>query len=113
MNCYVKQRFNADIIRLYISAMNPARKLKFGSYFHCLSIHQIFQFRHTRVILCNVGEVYIFKHGLYISALKRASMLFSVGFFYVKHNLKILSRLSDFVTCNRCDIAQVWNIIGR
>ena len=42
---------------------------------HLQSMNCIFQYRRARVFLCNVGEVYIFEHGLYISALEHARML--------------------------------------
>ena len=35
----------------------------------------MFRYRHARVILCNVGEVYIIEHGLHILALEHAGML--------------------------------------
>ena len=43
--------------------------------FHLSSVNQIFQYSHAQVILCNVGQVYIFEHRLYISALEHARML--------------------------------------
>ena len=39
------QRFSADILKLYISALGQAMKFKFSSYVHLLSINQIFQYR--------------------------------------------------------------------
>ena len=60
---------------IYISALAHARQLKFSIYFRLLSSNQIFQYCHTRVILCNVGDAYIFGYGLYISALEHASMV--------------------------------------
>ena len=42
MNCY--GLFNADIMKLYISALGQAMKLKFQSYVHLPSINQIFQY---------------------------------------------------------------------
>ena len=68
MNCLI--HFNTDIMKEYISALGNARKLKFSSYGHLLSVNQILQYRHPQLILCNVGEVYIFEHGLCISALE-------------------------------------------
>ena len=62
-------------MKLYISALGHAMKLRFNSYVHLPSMNQIFQYRWARVILCNVGEVYNFKHGLYISVLEHARML--------------------------------------
>ena len=44
-NC--KRRFNADIMTLYFSAMDQARKLKFSSYVHLPSINKIFRYRYT------------------------------------------------------------------
>ena len=73
MNC--KRRFNADIIKLYILAVGHTMKLKFSSYVHLPSMNQIFQYHYARVILCNIGDVFIFEHGLYISALKHVRML--------------------------------------
>ena len=35
----------------------------------------MFEYRHAWLILCNVGEVYIFEHGRYISALEHTRML--------------------------------------
>ena len=72
--------FNVDILKLYISALGHARNLKSNIYVHLLSVNQIFQHRHTRVILCNVGEVYIFEHGCSISALEQACMLLSSNY---------------------------------
>ena len=59
---------------VYISALGHAWKSKFSLYVHLLFVNHIFQHRHARLIHCNVGEVYIFEHGLYISALEHASM---------------------------------------
>ena len=63
---------------LYISAMDHARKRKFSSYVHLASINKMFQYcyfsSYTRVILCSVGEVIIFKHGCYISASEHVRM---------------------------------------
>ena len=52
------QIFNVDIIKLYISVLGHARKLKFSCY-----INKLFQYRHAWVILCSVGEVYILNLG--------------------------------------------------
>ena len=60
---------------LYISAMDQARKLKISSYVHLSSINKMIQYRYARVILCSVGEVIIFEHGCYISALEHMRML--------------------------------------
>ena len=59
-------------MKVNISALGHARKLKFTSYIYLLSLNQIFQYRQVGVILCNVGEVLhvLFEHGLYISVLK-------------------------------------------
>ena len=64
MNC--KRYFNADIMKVHISALGHASILKFSSYIHPLSVNQIFQYRHARMILCNVGEVYIFEYRFYM-----------------------------------------------
>ena len=61
---------------LYISTLGHARKLKFSRvYVNVTSVNQIFQYRHIPVTLGNVGEVYNFEHGLYISPLKHARLL--------------------------------------
>ena len=60
---------------LDISVMDHARKLKFSSYVHLPSINKMFQYRYTRVVLCSVGEVSIFEHGYYISALENVIKL--------------------------------------
>ena len=39
--------FNADNMKVYISALGHARKFKFSSQVHLLSINQIFQYRHA------------------------------------------------------------------
>ena len=57
MHCY--RRVNADTIKIYISGKDHARKLVFSSYVHLPSINKISQYPYARVILCNVGEVYI------------------------------------------------------
>ena len=53
-------------MKLYTSALGYARKLNFRLYFR-LYMNKIFQYRHARVILFSVGEIYIFESGLYIS----------------------------------------------
>ena len=55
---------------LYISAMDPARKLKFSSYAHLPSVNKMFQYRYAWVILRSVEEVIILEHGCYILALE-------------------------------------------
>ena len=50
--------------------MDHARKIKFGSYVHLPLINKMFQYRYARLILCGVGEVTIFEHECYISALE-------------------------------------------
>ena len=45
MNCL--RRFNVDIMMLYISAMDHARKFKFSSYVHLPSINKMFQYRYA------------------------------------------------------------------
>ena len=49
-------------MKLNILALGHDRKLKFSIYVHLPSVNQIFHYRHARIILCNVGEV--FKHGI-------------------------------------------------
>ena len=61
----------------YMSASEHAKKLKFSSYVHLPSMNQMLQYQYACVILCNVGEVIIFEHGLYISALEYTRMLSS------------------------------------
>ena len=39
--------FNVDIMMLYISARNNARKLKFTSYVHLPSTNKIIQYRYA------------------------------------------------------------------
>ena len=39
--------YNNDIMMLYISAMDQARKLKFSSYVHLPSINKMFQYRYA------------------------------------------------------------------
>ena len=70
-----KRRFNADIMMLYITAIDLARKIKFSSYVHLPSINKMFQHHYASVILCNVGEVIILEHGCYISALEHVRKL--------------------------------------
>ena len=62
------------IMMLYISAMYH-RKLKFSRYVHLLCINKIFQYRYALLILLSVGEVIIFEHCCYISALKHVRKL--------------------------------------
>ena len=42
-NC--QRCFNVDIMMLYISAMDQARKLRFSSYVHLPSTNKMFQYR--------------------------------------------------------------------
>ena len=44
-NCY--RRFNVDIMMLYISDRDHARKVKFSSYVHLPSINKISQYRYA------------------------------------------------------------------
>ena len=60
---------------LYISARDHARKLKFSIYVHLSFINKMFQYCYVLVILRGVGEVIIFEHGCYISALAHIGML--------------------------------------
>ena len=46
-------------MKLYISAMDHARKLKFSSYVYLPSINKMFSYRYASVILCSVEEVII------------------------------------------------------
>ena len=55
--------------------MDHPKKLKFSSYVNLSSINKMFQYRYAWVILCNVGEVIIFKQQCYISALEHIRML--------------------------------------
>ena len=47
------------------------------------SVNRMFHYCSAWVILCNVGEVYIFEDGLYISALEHVSMLILIKYFLV------------------------------
>ena len=62
------RRFNVDIMILYISGRDQARKLKFNSYVYLPSVNKMFQYRYALMILGGVGEVIIFEHGCYISS---------------------------------------------
>ena len=64
------EMFYVDIMKLYISALDHSRKLKFSNYVHLPSTNKISKYRYAWVILCNVGEVYIFELGCYILALE-------------------------------------------
>ena len=44
-NCY--RRFNVDIMMLYISAMDLARKLNLSSYVHLPSINKMLPYRYA------------------------------------------------------------------
>ena len=44
-NC--NRRFNVDIMKLYISGRDHARKLKFSSYVHLPSVNKIFQYHYA------------------------------------------------------------------
>ena len=54
---------------MLISAQDHSMKSKFSNYVHLLSINKMFYYHYASVILCSVGEVYIFELGCYISAL--------------------------------------------
>ena len=74
MNCY--RRFNVDIMMLYISAMDHARKLKFRSYVDLPPIYEMLISLHfSDSVVHIVGEVIIFEHGFYISAWEHIRML--------------------------------------
>ena len=60
---------------LYISALDHVRRLKFMSNAHLTSLNKLYQYCHAWMILCNVGEVYSFKHRIYILTLTK------LGFF--------------------------------
>ena len=62
-------------MKLYISALVHAKKLEFSNYAHLPSINKMFQYCYARVILCNVGEVYIFELGYYYSGLGHVRVL--------------------------------------
>ena len=49
MNC--ERCFNVDIMMLYISVRDHARKLKLYSYIYLPPINKMFQYRYARVIL--------------------------------------------------------------
>ena len=55
--------------------MDQARKLKLSSYVHLPIINKMVQYSYVRVIPCSVGDVIIFEHGCYISALEHIRML--------------------------------------
>ena len=57
------------------------RKLKFSSNIQLSSINKILLYRYSFVILCNVGEVSIFKDGSYISGLEHIRMLILSSYF--------------------------------
>ena len=74
--------FSVDIMMLYISVSDHARKLKFSSYAHLPSINKMFQNSYVWVILCNVGEISIFMDGCYILGLEYIRMfILAVTFF--------------------------------
>ena len=54
--------------------MDHVRKLRFSSIVHLTSMKNCFNFL-TLERFCNVGEVHIFKHRLYISASEQARLL--------------------------------------
>ena len=60
---------------LYISVRDHAKELKFSNYVHLSAINKMFQYCYAWVILWGVGEVIIFEHGCYISALAHTRML--------------------------------------
>ena len=68
--------FNVDIMMLYISSMNHARKLKISSYVYLRSISNIFPYRNalSDSVQCR-REVIMFEHVCYISALEHIRML--------------------------------------
>ena len=61
----------------------------------------MFQYRYARLILCSVGEVIIFEHRCYISALEdvRVLVLSSYVLQACINAILIWSRLGDLVTC--------------
>ena len=69
------------------------------------------QYRYASMILCSVGEVIVFEHECYISALKHIRMLILS---------LILSRLNDLMISSERfniqsegSISQLWNTVGR
>ena len=61
--------------QLYISALGHVRKPRRSSIVHLTSINKLFYSCHAWMVLRKVGEVHIFKHRLYISALEQARVL--------------------------------------
>ena len=51
--------------------MDQAGKIKFSSHVHLPSINKMLQYRYACLILCSIGEVIIFEHGCYFSALEQ------------------------------------------
>ena len=60
-------------MKLYISVLNHAMKLKFSSVLHLPSINKMFQYLQELMILY-VAEVYILEHVPYISHLKMSKL---------------------------------------
>ena len=58
------------LFELYISTLDQVRKLHFSINVHLTSVKEFGVYCNAGVILHNVGEVYIFKHMLNISAFK-------------------------------------------
>ena len=69
MNC--SRHFNVSIMKLYISGLDLARKLKFSIYVHLPPINKMLEYCHAWVILCSVGEINILEHWNYISDLDK------------------------------------------
>ena len=67
--------FNVDITMLSSSSRDHAIKLIFNTYVHLPSINKMFQYRYASVILGGLGEVIIFEHGCFVSALAHIRML--------------------------------------
>ena len=85
-------------MKVYISALGRAGKLKFSRYVHLLSVNQIFQYRQYRNYF-NIGYVYIFEQGLHISALVMKRKLYTSMRLYLILIciFRVSSRLNDFM----------------
>ena len=64
----------SDIMKLYILALGHGRKLKFEQL-SSSSMYKLIITVSSCLILCSVGEIKIFEHELFISALEHASIL--------------------------------------
>ena len=84
---------------LFMSALQHFMKMILGSYILLVFINRICKQCYDRVVLQNVGQLYIPEHAYHISALTQANMKQDCSSVIHKHNLLILSRLSDFAKC--------------